>query len=1221
MKFGKYLAARQLELPEYSSYFINYKQLKKLINALNNDTSTTLQDKKGSFFFRVERELEKVNDFYLEKESELRFRLDLLIEKKNKSIKGGLISKNSITFISLYDGFKKFSKDLDRLEQFVGLNETGFTKVLKKWDKKSKSSTRELYLTTAVNVQPIFHRNQIVELSDLVANNLMELEALSNGDKSYLRYHSKDQGDDLDGNNASNNNNNKTTESEPLSVMKSQHQLVNNKELENDINSSDQLYTDFYEITLQNANLPTKEQLIKLKDWSNQIISKLNADTKKYTFSKVFMLLVGNLQIPNESLLQFYEFFQEFIDLNFIDDLNGRTCLIEASTCQNGRTEILEICLSAKIDPSIKDVTGRSCLHYLSESGRDDMLTLVLAYIKEHTPEQQVAIIDAQDNESTFPLLLAIINDHESTVKLLLEYQANGFPKQNDAKPMYLPLNVACKFGNLKIVELLLHQYGSAEKATIEGLLTNASQSNAEGLLPIHIVASSRNSDLVPLLLEYGADINQLDKLNKWSCIFYAVFTNDTKMTKQLIDYGADFNLKDEEGYNPLYYAIWEGNLAVFNVLLESMRRKKKEEKLVPDSISSTITLSTERGQKNQGLTSKDSVSLKPFNMDADIDMNNFDMIPELSLPPPIIPLRKYGHNFLEKKIFLKLSFYTNRYSINMFPNTFLTSIPGRVTVSNNELIPRNIMLPVLDNEKFVTFQLDSIDDESFEIDFELFPTFGTRLLAKATLTSSILKSQYPGLGVKNTGYLELPLLDVRLRTIGSLKFTYEMIYPYSGQPLEISMYDTYWKLSSSSDDDSKRKKEMNSLSFVTSSSLNGEYYGIHVCCLNDGTPVVCPKLQVEIAPGVFLPISLFNFEQLSSIIFRGDSELDSMKDRLRHLTADELKRNFHSIIAQIYLPLKDFLEIIDRKISLNLDIFFPSTYELENFDMKEFAFFSNRQVQVSEADISMQSHNSLNNFIDAILTDLFSHVRRSRNQNNNGSDTTRHVVLSSNNPSVCTILNWKQPNYPVFYNLNGLKYNKKSKQFLEATSNGILKSESLLSTSKSKISSPRPVSTRPSFDGAVKSSHRDEKSKISIDNIDSINKDSTEYTNLLDYDDKLTRSIKLAVNYACHNNLLGITVPERVLDLSPEIVKSILSKGLILVASKDDSTDDTLLANLQIPELALADGDGDIDLSNTSSANEELDNNLKLLDSDGEIRANGLRFKDILTFTDSIEV
>ena len=1185
MKFGKYLAARQLELPEYSAHFINYKQLKKLINALTQDGTTTLQDKKGSFFFRLERELEKVNEFYLEKESELRFRLDLLIQKKNKSVKEGSISKHSITFISLYDGFKKFSKDLDRLEQFVELNETGFTKVLKKWDKRSKSSTKELYLTTAVNVQPIFHRNQIVDLSDLVANNLMELEALSDGDKSYIRYESN-----IDETNSGNAENHSAGKKDAASASHTGNRAAQDefsntsKENDNEANTSDQLYTDFYEITLQNANLPTTEQLIRLKEWSNQIISKLNTDTKKYTFSKVFMLLISNLQIPNESILQFYQFFEEFIDLDFIDDLNGRTCLIEASTCKEGRNEIVKICLDANIDPSIKDITGRTCLHYLTENGRDDLLLSVLSYIQEKIPEKQY-IIDLQDNESISPLLLAVINDHVSSVKILLDFSANGFPKQDDAKPMYLPLNVACKFGNLKIVELLLHQYGNAETAKEEGLLVNPSQCNAEGLLPLHIVASSENRHLVPLLLEYGADINQLDKLNKWSAIFYSVFTNDESMTQTLIDYGADFNLKDEDGLDPLYYATWEGNISVFNVLLDSMRKKKLSE-----SINPGITDGKPSKNDNQKLLISDSVSLTA--LDPVMDLNSIDLIPELSLPPPIIPLRKYGHNFLEKRIFLKLSFYTNRYSINLNPNTFLTSIPGRITISNNDSIPRNVMLPVLDNEKIITFQLNSIDDELFEIDFELFPTFGTRLLAKATLTSSILRAQYPGLGTKNAGDLELPLLDVRLRTIGSLRFSYELIYPYSGKPLEISMYDTYWKLSSSSDDE--KKKEVKLISFVTSSSLTGEYYGIHICLLHGGTPIVCPKFQIDVAPNVSLPASLFTYKQLSSIVYKDSETLESMKNMLRNSTREELKSNFHEIMSNVYLPLSEFLDLVDSKISLNLEIFYPSTYELENFDLKEFAFISNSKDDkvVAESNKSMQSSNNLNNFIDSILTDIFTHVRKLRNDH--ASNSSRQLVLSSNNPYVCTILNWKQPNYPVFYNLNGIKYDKKTKGFMECTSNGLLKdttnARKLEKTDKYKV----------------------QKNKISIDNIDSINKDSTEYINSLDYDDKLSRSIKLAINYACANNLLGITVPERILNLSPEVVESIRSKGLILVASKDD-TNDQLLKGYN-------DGAVGSD-SESDQKSDDFDQDIVNLERDGDIKANGLRFKDILTFTDLIEM
>lgn len=43
-------------------------------------------------------------------------------------------------------------------QQFIEINATGFRKILKKWDKRSKSSTKELYLARQVDVQPVFNR-------------------------------------------------------------------------------------------------------------------------------------------------------------------------------------------------------------------------------------------------------------------------------------------------------------------------------------------------------------------------------------------------------------------------------------------------------------------------------------------------------------------------------------------------------------------------------------------------------------------------------------------------------------------------------------------------------------------------------------------------------------------------------------------------------------------------------------------------------------------------------------------------------------------------------------------------------------------------------------------------------------------------------------------------------------------------------------------------------
>lgn len=95
----------------------------------------------------MERELDKVNSFYLEKQANLAVTLDLLVMKKNELLlkskeyvqignsntSGGSSSgssnanfRNSISYLNLYQNFKKIHQDLIRLQQFIELNETDF---------------------------------------------------------------------------------------------------------------------------------------------------------------------------------------------------------------------------------------------------------------------------------------------------------------------------------------------------------------------------------------------------------------------------------------------------------------------------------------------------------------------------------------------------------------------------------------------------------------------------------------------------------------------------------------------------------------------------------------------------------------------------------------------------------------------------------------------------------------------------------------------------------------------------------------------------------------------------------------------------------------------------------------------------------------------------------------------------------------------------------------
>src|SRR5439155_27337571 len=96
------------------------------------------------------------------------------------------------------------------------------------------------------------------------------------------------------------------------------------------------------------------------------------------------------------------------------------------------------------------------------------------------------------------------------------------------------------------------------------------------------------------------------------------------------------------------------------------------------------------------------------------------DGIPVLSLPPTIIPLRRYGHNFLDTKPFVQISFEeADSEAIVFYHDTKYPS--ARLTISSklSDLIPRNMLLPIQEDARIISFQIDNL--ESFAVDFDIF--------------------------------------------------------------------------------------------------------------------------------------------------------------------------------------------------------------------------------------------------------------------------------------------------------------------------------------------------------------------------------------------------------------------------------------------------------------------------------------------------------------------
>jgi len=99
-----------------------------------------------------------------------------------------------------------------------------------------------------------------------------------------------------------------------------------------------------------------------------------------------------------------------------------------------------------------------------------------------------------------------------------------------------------------------------------------------------------------------------------------------------------------------------------------------------------------------------------------------------------------------------------------------------------------------------------------------------------------------------------------------------------------------------------------------------------------------------------------------------------------------------HQLLATSAVSLRDALSLLPPNMHINLHILYPSVEE--------------------EKNLRLGPTVNINTFSDAILNVVFDHARMIREKSPN---MMRSIVFSSYNPTVCTALNWKQPNYPVF--------------------------------------------------------------------------------------------------------------------------------------------------------------------------------------------------------------
>ena len=644
-----------------------------------------------------------------------------------------------------------------------------------------------------------------------------------------------------------------------------------------------------------------------LREWTARLRGATDVVAR---LTRAFLAAIS--EAPVESLRLLLE--SELVDLEAQDDINERNALHEAAMA--GQEPIVDIALARGIDVCREDAYGRTPLHYACAHGNVSVVTRLL----RADPKS----IDRPDHDHFTPLIHSIMHHHLECVEQLLNHGAQINPRQESD---HVPLNLSCQYGSLNIARRLLQA----------GALITA---DAEGLFPQHLVARKGGSPNILLVLrDYGADIDQPDRIDQWTPLFHAASEGCVNCVQILIENHANVNVLDERGHSAMYYATWEGHLSCMQLISKA----RGDFPLAGTLVGTQHARLTPRAQPNPKET---------------------DGIPSLALPPPFIPLRRYGHNFLERKALIQITLEArNSDAVKFYHSKQHPAAQLTISSKSSELIPRTITLPVTDEVRTMSFQVDDLD--AFSVNFDVYPTFGARIIARTVALPTVFDA-----ATSSSGRCCLPLFDPRLRAVGQLSFRFHVIKPFDRIPQEIAPSETYWKSTSLLDSEPSTK--------VTGSSLSGGYVRLYVQLTADGIPILFPKWCIDFH-GVACPVGRLTLSELERM--SGSVEREASSTLRKLVDPSTVFLELHGRLSTLQMALSS----LHPDMRVDIHVLYPSPAE--------------------EQFLGLGPALQINAFADAVLRVVFNHTRAMREQGVQAS-----VVFTSSNPDLCTALNWKQP-------------------------------------------------------------------------------------------------------------------------------------------------------------------------------------------------------------------
>ncbi|ORZ36065.1 hypothetical protein BCR44DRAFT_33919 [Catenaria anguillulae PL171] len=1112
MKFGKQIQGQALS--EWSLHYMNYKALKKVINSINyplapgdsvtttntltaspptlslssslsTSTSTSdppqLQALKATFFFKLERELDRVNAFYLTKEADVKLRLRTLLEKKRLVRES---SDNPATLRSIQEALWNVQQELTKLQQYVELNATGFRKILKKWDKRSKSSTKELYLARQVEIQPCFNRDTLTELTDIIAHHLAELSQLNIHVASPSSQPSQPSTTSLG----------LSTTAVTASASASASSSPVSATLRPVPSPLDDLDADLAQAAKSGDThrLVSLIQSVPSASTAHLVVARLiqriarsaatTASTSSSTSASALAqdasgsgpspsppTAIANAKLDTQiaAIQTLLEMYPQAVLVT--DDINHRSAIHFAAISR--LPQLVAIVLSAlassapapapasSSSPSAhketpldaRDMYGRTPLHYAA------MHADMLCASKLVGAGARAGLVD---HDGCTSLVYAVVAGHVALVELLLG--ATAMDPLQDAHLVAL----AARYGHLEVGKMLMHR----------GIKVECDDA---GLHPLHITAKQGHLEFTKVLclhvLASTSSIDISDKYYNWTPLFYAASEGHVKCCQVLLDHGARPDLVDETGWTAMTHAVYRGHVDVANLLNERVTAlAAKAAAASPAAVAQEEDEDVDMIGNNNNNNNKEIQPIAPSRLfvaptppapahdDDGVgqgDSMDLDAIPSLALPPPILPFRIYGHMYLESKYQIQVSF-PSALPISLYAQNLASlRIVLAAKPDQGGSIPHTIILP-LDGASAGTddaasaaaaapadmysFQVASLADSALH--FDVFPVYGTRPIARGVVLARELARG------NEHGQWHVPLFD-GLALVGEMAVRFAIVRPFAHPRLAVGgAVATYWKttqvltggagahvqkasslvgtpnaglapmpmpaasalmaspvLPSSSSStaaaavsavvpgsSASANTSSTIASLITASSLAHKYVHVPVYFSRDGVAVVSPHPVVDVpmigaTGGLTIPVpiaqlSVEQFKQIGHALGQGwtPGQLPL------HPSATQLA----AAVRRSHFTLRECLETIPKDVGVVIEVM-------------------HQDPLAADGAAAGAAGWHVNQFVDSVLKDVYDCATTT---SAGTPGTSRPVIFCSLSRAVCNAINWKQPNYAVFF-------------------------------------------------------------------------------------------------------------------------------------------------------------------------------------------------------------